>query len=164
MTDLLPLVDRDRTLAARQRMVLDTSVLIADPMCVVPFADVDVVVPLTVIEELDGLKTRLDDVGCAAARPALRAIEELRVRHGGSLAEPVPVGDGTIRIEINGVQKHLLVEHGLDPELRTTASSAPPSDRPSEVRRSSCPTTRRCASRPPTSVVAAMEHQPSRRA
>ena len=34
--------------------------------------------------------------------------------HGGSLAEPVPVGDGTVQIEINGIQKHLLIEHGLD--------------------------------------------------
>ena len=57
--------------------------------------DVDVVIPLVVIEELDGLKTRLDDVG-RAARTALRTIEELRVRHGGSLATAVPLdaGDG----------------------------------------------------------------------
>ena len=81
---------------------------------------VDVVIPLTVIEELDSLKTRLDDVG-RAARTALRTIEDLRVRAGGSLAEPVAVDDrpdaATLRIEINGVQKHLLVEHGLDPSV-----------------------------------------------
>ena len=43
-------------------------------------------------------------------------IEDLRVRNGGSLATAVPIGggSGTLRIEINGVQKHLLVEHGLD--------------------------------------------------
>jgi PhoH-like ATPase len=100
----------------RARVVLDTSVLIADPACVTSFDDVDVVVPLIVVEELDGLKTRPDDVG-RAARSALRAIEELRVRHGGSLAEPVPVGrDSSLQIELNGVQKHLLVEHGLDPD------------------------------------------------
>ena len=114
MTDLLPLVDRDRTSAARQRMVLDTSVLIADPSCIGSFADVDLVVPLTVIEELDGLKNRLDDVG-RSARAALRAIEELRIRNGGTLAEPVSIGSCTLQIEINSVQKHRLVEHGLDP-------------------------------------------------
>jgi len=101
----------------RTRFVLDTSVLIADPGCISCFGDVDVVIPLTVIEELDGLKSRPDDVG-RAARTALRAIEELRMRNGGSLAEPVRVGSadntGTLRIEINGVQKHLLIEHGLD--------------------------------------------------
>ena len=55
------------------------------------FIGCDVVVPFTVIEELDGLKTRPDDVG-RAARSALRTIEEHRVRAGGSLAEPIPFG------------------------------------------------------------------------
>jgi PhoH-like ATPase len=101
----------------RTRIVLDTSVLVGDPSCLGCFGDVDVVVPLTVIEELDGLKTRPDDVG-RAARTALRTIEELRVRAGGSLAEPVPLtAGGTLQIEINGVQRHLLVEHGLDPDV-----------------------------------------------
>ena len=99
----------------RERIVLDTSVLIADPTSVLEFRDVDVVVPLTVVEELDGLKSRSDDVG-RAARTALRTLEELRVRHGGSLAEPVPTGapGATLQIEINNIRKHLLLEHGLD--------------------------------------------------
>jgi PhoH-like ATPase len=94
--------------------VLDTSVLIADPGCIVAFVDADVVVPLTVIEELDGLKNRGDDVG-RSARVALRAIEELRIRNGGTLASPMVLDSTTVQIEINGVQKHRLVEHGLDP-------------------------------------------------
>lgn len=103
----------------RTRLVLDTSVLVSDPTCVLEFRDVDVVVPLTVIEELDGLKSRRDDVG-RAARSALRTLEELRVQHGGSLAEAVPTGDdtnATIQIEINNIRRHLLVEHGLDPAI-----------------------------------------------
>jgi PhoH-like ATPase len=104
----------------RTRVVLDTSVLVADPGCLTSFVGVDVVIPLTVIEELDSLKTRLDDVG-RAARTALRTIEELRVRAGGSLAAPVPVGSAadasTLQIEINGIQRHLLIEHGLDPSV-----------------------------------------------
>ncbi|MBA3287774.1 MAG: PhoH family protein [Acidimicrobiia bacterium] len=100
---------------SRLRVVLDTSVLIADPSCIASFGDTDVVIPLTVVEELDGLKTRPDDVG-RAARAALRGIEDLRLRHGGSLAHPVDLGGGSsLQIEINGVRKHLLVEHGLDP-------------------------------------------------
>ncbi len=104
--------------AKRTRLVLDTSVLISDPTCVLEFTDADVVIPLTVIEELDGLKTRSDDVG-RAARTALRTLEELRVTHGGSLAEPVPTGaaGATIQIEINNIRKHLLVEHGLDTDI-----------------------------------------------
>jgi PhoH-like ATPase len=102
----------------RTRLVLDTSVLIADPTCVLEFEDVDVVVPLTVVEELDGLKTRPDDVG-RSARTALRTLEELRVRHGGSLAHPVSTGNGTatVQIEINNIRRHLLIEHGLDPAV-----------------------------------------------
>ena len=96
------------------RVVLDTSVLVADPHCLNGLHSSAVVIPLTVVEELDSLKTRPDDVG-RAARTALRGLEELRVEHGGSLATPVPLNDGTLQIEINGIQKHLLVEHGLDP-------------------------------------------------
>ena len=102
----------------RTRLVVDTSVLIADPTCVLEFEDADVVIPLTVVEELDGLKSRPDDVG-RSARTALRTLEELRVAHGGSLAKPVPTGNGTatLQIEINNIRKHLLIEHGLDPAV-----------------------------------------------
>jgi PhoH-like ATPase len=78
------------------------------------------VIPLTVVEELDGLKTRMDDVG-RSARTALRTIEDLRKKAGGSLAEPMRVHHepdyGTVQIEVNGIQRHLLIEHGLDPEI-----------------------------------------------
>ena len=104
----------------RTRVVLDTSVLIGDPGCLHSFAGIDIVIPFTVIEELDSLKTRPDDVG-RAARTALRTIEEHRINAGGSLARPFAIGDpaaaGTLQVEINGVQKHLLVEHGLDPNV-----------------------------------------------
>jgi PhoH-like ATPase len=104
----------------RTRVVLDTSVLVGDPGCLHNFAGVDVVIPFTVIEELDSLKTRPDDVG-RAARTALRTIEEQRIKAGGSLATPFAIGDpadnGTLQVEINGVQKHLLIEHGLDPNI-----------------------------------------------
>jgi PhoH-like ATPase len=122
VTDLLSDVRASERIAENEhrkeepalRIVVDTSVLIADPHCVRSFADRALIIPLTVIEELDSLKTRSDDVG-RAARTALRTIEELRVEHGGSLGEPVPIpGGGTVQIEINGIQKHLLVEHGLD--------------------------------------------------
>ncbi|NBU38882.1 MAG: PhoH family protein, partial [Actinobacteria bacterium] len=100
--------------------MLDTSVLVADPGCLHSFPNCDVVIPLTVIEELDGLKTRTDDVG-RSARTALRTIEDLRKRAGGSIHQPVPLGpepDGaTVHIEVNGVQKGRLLESGLDPVI-----------------------------------------------
>jgi PhoH-like ATPase len=104
----------------RTRIVLDTSVLVADPGCLHSFPGCDIVIPLTVVEELDGLKSRPDDVG-RAARTALRTIEDLRRRAGGSIHEPVPLGpdpDGaTIHIEVNGIQRDRLVEKGLNPEV-----------------------------------------------
>lgn len=105
---------------SRTRVVLDTSVLVADPGCFHTFYGCDVVIPLTVVEELDGLKSRPDDVG-RAARTALRTIEDLRRRAGGSIHQPVPLspedGATTVHIEVNGIQKHLLVENGLDPAV-----------------------------------------------
>ena len=106
--------------STRTRIVLDTSVLVADPACLHAYHGCDVVIPLTVIEELDGLKTRTDDVG-RAARTALRAIEDLRKRAGGSIHQPVPLGpgpdDATVHIEVNGVQTGRLLEGGLDPSV-----------------------------------------------
>ena len=85
MTDLVPSRSRhDENQGGetvRTRVVLDTSVLIGDPGCLAGspmFIGCDVVVPFTVIEELDGLKTRPDDVG-RAARSALRTIEEHQI-------------------------------------------------------------------------------------
>lgn len=106
--------------AVRTRIVLDTSVLVADPGCLHSFPSCDIVIPLTVVEELDGLKSRPDDVG-RAARTALRTIEDLRRRAGGSIHEPVPLGpdpDGaTLHIEVNGIQRERLLENGLNPDV-----------------------------------------------
>ena len=106
--------------SVRTRIVLDTSVLVADPGCLHSFPGCDIVIPLTVVEELDGLKSRPDDVG-RAARTALRTIEDLRRRAGGSIHEPVPLGpdpDGaTLHIEVNGILRDKLVEKGLNPEV-----------------------------------------------
>ena len=96
-------------------VVLDTSVLVADPAAIHEFAGCALKIPLTVIEELDGLKGRGDGVG-QTAREALRSIEALRVLAGGSLVRPVglPHG-GTLAIVLNGVNSALLEAHCLEP-------------------------------------------------
>ncbi len=96
-------------------VVLDTSVLLADPESIFSFAPAEVVIPLKVIEELDNQKSRLDEVG-RAARTVARTLEELRtVSAEHDLRNPVPLpGGGTLRVVING-QKLEKVEHlGLD--------------------------------------------------
>jgi PhoH-like ATPase len=87
--------------------VLDTCVLLADPHALFRFHEHDVVLPLVVIEELDGKKSALDEVG-RNARTALRTIEELRAASQGGLRDRHALPDGgTIRIEANHVDAPL---------------------------------------------------------
>jgi PhoH-like ATPase len=98
----------------RLTVVLDTSVLVADPSSIHGYGHCDVVLPLTVIEELDGHKTRRDDVG-QAAREALRTIEVLRNAHDGDIRTAVSLPNGgTVRVETNGVHLDTLRAVGLD--------------------------------------------------
>jgi len=100
--------------ATRTSYVLDTCVLLADPRALYRFDEHEVVLPLVVVEELDRNKTRMDEVG-RNARTAVRLIEELRVRSGSGLREPVAVSEtgGTLRVEGNHVDTALPVY--LDP-------------------------------------------------
>ena len=96
------------------QVVLDTSVLISDPDSLFAFQGADIVIPLTVVEELDGHKSRLDDVG-RAARQVIRTIEDLRTANGGDIRNPVAVpGGGTLRIETNGLLVEEVLALGLD--------------------------------------------------
>ena len=78
--------------------VLDTSVLLADPAAMSRFAEHEVVVPIVVITELEA-KRHHPELGYFA-REALRFLDDLRVRYG-RLDEPMPIGEGTIRVELN---------------------------------------------------------------
>ncbi len=83
--------------------VLDTCVLLADPKAPLRFDEHAVVLPLVVVEELDRMKTRMDEVG-ANARSAIRLLEELGASKPGGLRDPVALtGGGSLRIELNGV-------------------------------------------------------------
>lgn len=62
------------------------------------FAEHEVVLPIVVITELEG-KRHHPELGYFA-RKALRSLDDLRVTHG-RLDEPMPIGEGTIRIELN---------------------------------------------------------------
>ena len=101
--------------------VVDTSVLLADPLAMTRFAEHEVVLPLVVLTELEG-KRHHPELGWAA-RQSLRHLEELRTRHG-SLLEPMPVNDegGTLRVELN----HQELE-ALPPPL--TSGQRPPHPR-----------------------------------
>ncbi|MFC4532614.1 PhoH family protein [Sphaerisporangium dianthi] len=78
--------------------MVDTSVLLADPAAMSRFAEHEVVLPIVVITELEA-KRHHPELGYFA-RKALRFLDDLRVRHG-RLDEPMPIGEGTIRVELN---------------------------------------------------------------
>ncbi|MBU5626944.1 PhoH family protein [Oscillibacter sp. MSJ-2] len=83
----------------KKTYVIDTNVLIQAPYALSCFEDNDIVLPLAVIEELDGLKRSAGERG-ANARAAIRSLEELRSQgdllYGVSLA-----GGGILRVEKN---------------------------------------------------------------
>lgn len=87
--------------ASRQRVyVVDTSVLLSDPMALRHFAEHEVVLPLVVVNELEA-KRHHPELG-QAARVVLRFLDDLRVRHGRlDHAVPVNDADGTVRVELN---------------------------------------------------------------
>lgn len=101
-------LNQPETGPASNTFVLDTCVLLADPRAPLRFDEHAVVLPLVVVEELDRMKTRMDEVG-ANARSAIRLLEELGASRPGGLRDPVALsGGGSLRIELNGiVSEHL---------------------------------------------------------
>ncbi len=82
----------------RKHFVLDTNVLLHNPNAIHIFQEHEVVIPLSVIEEIDPFKKNTDDTG-RNARQVIRQIDQLR--KAGRLFEGVPLNDqgGTLRID-----------------------------------------------------------------
>lgn len=89
-----------RSNPARITYVLDTSVLLADPIALSRFAEHEVIIPITVIGELE-TKRDHPDLGYFA-RAALRTLDELRVK-SGRLDHPISINDvgGSLSVELN---------------------------------------------------------------
>ena len=94
--------------------VLDTNVLMQAPYALESFEDNHIVLPLAVLEELDGLKRAEGEPG-SNARQVIRFLEQLRRQ--GNLLEGVPLpGGGTLRLEVNHIAVPL--PDGMDPSSR----------------------------------------------
>jgi len=92
--------------------VLDTNVLLHDPNAIFSFQDNDLVIPLIVIEEVDGQKRRQDEVG-RHARLVANHLDRLRAL--GKLSEGVSMpGGGWLRVELKHESPRHLPED-LDP-------------------------------------------------
>jgi PhoH-like ATPase len=94
---------------ARKTFVIDTNVLLHDPDAIGNFKDNDVIIPLSVLEELDTMKRMSDELG-KNARHILRYIDALKLRNAGSL-------HGGVQIE-NGIVIRVLVD--VKPGEKTT--------------------------------------------
>ncbi|MEM6837538.1 MAG: PhoH family protein [Cyanobacteria bacterium P01_C01_bin.120] len=80
--------------------LLDTNVLLHDPEAVLRFEDNDVVLPITVIEELDRFKRQPEMVGRNARRTS-RLLDELR--QTGNLTDGIPLTaeGGTLKVALH---------------------------------------------------------------
>lgn len=95
-------------------VVIDTSVLMSQDNILDMYADAHIVLPLTVVNELDSNKHRDDEPG-RNARSVLRHLEQLR--NGTSLTKPLELKDGgSLRVLINGVNVTALKKYHLDPK------------------------------------------------
>jgi PhoH-like ATPase len=92
---------------ARRTYVLDTSVLLSDPLAPLRFDEHEVVLPVVVISELEG-KRHHPELGWFA-RQALRLLDDLRVEHG-RLDDALTLNDrgGTLCVELNHTDASVL--------------------------------------------------------
>ena len=88
------------TAHSRITYILDTSVLLADPGAIYRFAEHLVIIPIAVIGELESKRDH-PELGYFA-RSALRALDDLRIKHG-RLDESLPLNDlgGELSVELN---------------------------------------------------------------
>ncbi len=83
----------------RKNYILDTNVLLHDPTALTHFQDNTVVIPISVIEEIDKFKRDLSELG-RNARQVSRMLDELRSR--GKLSDGIPLDQGgCLRVAIS---------------------------------------------------------------
>lgn len=93
----------------RKTFVIDTNVLLHDPDALKKFDDNDVVIPLIVLEELDGMKRLSDELG-KNSRQVIRYIDSLKEKNSGDLHTGVKIENGStvrIHLETRGSDKKL---------------------------------------------------------
>ena len=80
--------------------MLDTSVLLADPAALTRFAEHEVIIPITVVGELESKRDH-PELGYFA-RAALRTLDDLRIREG-RLDQEIEINEigGTLKVELN---------------------------------------------------------------
>ena len=84
--------------SSKKVFVLDTNVLLHDPMAIFHFQEHDIVIPIVVIEEIDTFKKDQTDLG-RNARNVSRQLDKLRTT--GTLSQGVPLeGGGSLKVDV----------------------------------------------------------------
>ncbi len=93
----------------KKNFVIDTNVLLYDPYSLFKFQENTIIIPITVVEELDKFKKDISMIG-RNARVTLRILDSLRST--GTLAEGVPISasGGKVRVAFDGEGQRLLPE------------------------------------------------------
>lgn len=96
----------------KKKYVLDTNVLLHDPMSIYNFEDNEIIIPAVVVEEIDDKKRYQDEVG-RNARLVARILDDVRKK--GKLNEGVDLGNGgTLKIELNHISMDEIRQHFVD--------------------------------------------------
>ncbi len=95
----------------KKNYVLDTNVLIHDPLAIFRFEDNDLIIPIYVIEEIDQFKREGTERG-RNCRQIARVLDDLRAKAAvGGLSQGVSLGDGlgTLRVAVPSTRGDLPV-------------------------------------------------------
>jgi PhoH-like ATPase len=92
--------------------ILDTNVLLYDPQAIFKFQENNIIIPITVIEEIDRFKKDMNETG-RNARQISRFLDNLRKKGSLSVGIGLETG-GTLRVEIYEEK----IMKRLPPELR----------------------------------------------
>ena len=100
LTQSVPSIHRSIKVA-RKTFVLDTNVLLHDPDAIKRFRGNDVVIPLVVLEELDGMKRMSDELG-KNSRYVMRYIDSLKKQGTGDLSSGVKIeNDINVKVHVD---------------------------------------------------------------
>ncbi|MDP1835981.1 MAG: PhoH family protein [Chlamydiales bacterium] len=99
---------------AIKAFVLDTNVLLHDPESICKFPNNEVIIPVSVLEELDKMKRLPSEVG-KNSRAVIRFLDDLRAKGGGSMHEEgIKLdNDSVLRLQIE-------IKTDFDPNFQTS--------------------------------------------
>ncbi|UCZ51869.1 PhoH family protein [Bacillus shivajii] len=97
----------------KRRYILDTNVLLQDPLAIYAFDCHEVVIPAVVLEEVDSKKRYMDEVG-RNARYVARLLDDLREKGKLHLGVALP-NRGSLRVELNHRSFEKMKGHFIEP-------------------------------------------------